>query len=303
MNTSTVLSLLSFAGIVAIILLLWRIKNSVDRDNGIETDQLTSALSQTFENLDFNDKVTRVEKHAEEMQELHTNLERMLQHPQQRGEFGEQQLELLLADHLPDDMYGIRERVVGNKTPDAHIRSSEGKICIDSKFPLKNYERYANAVDKREREKHKQKFRKDVEKQLEKIESDYVRPEEGTTRFAFAFVPSESVYYHLVSEQYDLLREYTEKGVQVVSPLTFGHKLELIKAGVHAQKLSEQAEEIREKLDRLRTRFEDFEEEWTTLQTHMQNAKSKEEDVSREYDRLRKEFESIENLSSTRSDN
>jgi len=297
MDTLTILSLLSLVGIVAVILFLWSIKKSLDEDDGVETDQLSSAISQSFEDLEFNNKVALIEQHAEEMQELHSDLEQMLQNPQKRGAFGERQLELVLNDHLPEDMYGIREKVVGNKTPDAYIKSPEGKICIDSKFPLDNYEKYANAEDENERQKYKRKFRRNVEDQLEKIESDYVRPEEGTTRFAFAFIPSESVYYHLITEEHSLLREYTQKGVQVVSPLTFGQKLELIKAGVHAQKLSEQAAEIKNHLDGLQEGFEGFENEWGTLQNHIRKAKNKEEEVDREFKNLRDEFERIESLS------
>jgi DNA recombination protein RmuC len=294
----TLLPALTLVGVVIAVVLLWRIYNSLDEDDGVETDQLTSALAQTFEDLEFQNKVSRIQQHAESMEELHTDIERMLQNPRERGEFGEKQLDVLLGEHLPPDMYGTQEQVVGNKVPDAHIKTPEGTVCIDSKFPLDNYEKYAKSEDEGERQEYQKQFAKDVEKQLKKIESDYVRPEEGTTRFAFAFIPSEGVYYHLITEEYDMLREYTKRGVQVVSPLTFGHKLELIKAGVQARKLSEQAQEINKRLDGIRAGFEELEDEWGTLQRHIRNAKNKADDVDSEYQRLRDEFNRIEGLSS-----
>ena len=279
-------------GVLVLVLGLRSDVRSRDGD-GVDTDQLSAAISETWRDLDFDRAVTEVESHAREMRDLHGDIESMLRSPQERGEFGEQQLDVLLADHLPPEMYGIRKQVVAGKTPDAHITSASGTICIDSKFPLDNYERAIHA-DGEERDRHRRQFRRDVEKQLSKIESDYVQPAEGTADFAFAFIPSESVYYHLITEEYDLLRDYTKRGVQVVSPLTFGHKLELIKADVQARKLSEQAEDIQQRLERLSARFDDVEDEWSTLHTHVKNAEQKAEDVNREYGRLRNEFDRID---------
>lgn len=279
--------------LVVVLLMLVQIRRAVTRD-AVDTDQLTAALSTTLSDLGFAESVSRIEDRAAEIETVHQDLERLLRAPRERGEFGEQQLGVILEDHLPPDMYGIRSRVVGNKTPDAHIRTAEGIVCIDSKFSLEAYERALEADDPEMQARHERDFRDQVADSLAKIESDYVRPEEGTTDFAFAFIPSESVYYHLITEEYDLLREATRRGVQVVSPLTLGHKLELIKAGVQARKLSEEAEEILEHLDRLDGRFATLEDEWSTLQTHVRNADAKAEDVDRELTRVRDAFDRIE---------
>ncbi|MFB6070669.1 MAG: DNA recombination protein RmuC [Halanaeroarchaeum sp.] len=279
--------------LLAVLWVLLQVLREV-RGEDVTTDQLTAAVSASLSDLQFAESVSRIEDRAETLQEVHTDLERLLRVPRERGAFGEEQLEIILEDHLPPEAYGIRERVVGNKTPDAHVRTPEGIVAIDSKFSLDAYERAMEADDPDERARHERTFRDQVEGQLEKIATDYVRPEQGTTDFAFAFVPSESVYYHLVSEEYDLLREYTSRGVQVVSPLTLGHKLELIKAGVQAQQLSEEAEAVLERLDRLRSHFEAFEDEWSTLATHVRNAHNKADDVDREFGRLRDEFDRIE---------
>lgn len=98
----------------------------------------------------------------------------------------------------------------------------------------------------------------------------------------------------LISAEYDLLRRYTKRGVQVVSPLTFGHKLELIKADVQARKLSEEADAIRRELEQLEGRFDVVEEKWETLYRHLSNAKNKADDVNRRYEDLRNAFDRIE---------
>jgi DNA recombination protein RmuC len=135
---------------------------------------------------------------------------------------------------------------------------------------------------------------RNVESHLAKVAEDYVRPDKGSAEFAFVYIPSESVYYFLVHEGYDLLRTYARRGVQTVSPLTLSHKLELIKAGLHAQRLSENALKVRQDLWDLGRRFALVDEAWRVLyRTHVHNLAAKAEDVDRAYDGLRDLFQRI----------
>jgi DNA recombination protein RmuC len=274
--------------------LLVALRRQVSDAGEVDSATLSAALSRTWRAEGFDQALADVERHADQLESLHTDIAGMLRSPQARGQFGEVQLETLLSDHLPPEMYGIRESVVEGKTPDAHIRSTAGTICIDAKFPLEQYQRAMQAETDAARDRHHDQFATDVERQLEKIATDYVRPDAGTAEFTFAFIPSEGVYYHLLTEEYDLLRSFTKRGVQVVSPLTFGGKLELIKADVQAKRLSEQAEAIRERLQHLRQRFERLDDEWETLRRHVRNAASKADDVERTDDAVRDEFQRSE---------
>ncbi len=290
-------------GLLFVIALLFQVRRAVaETETGVETDQLTAALSQSLSSMDFGETVTRIEDRAGQIEGLHEDFDRLLRAPRERGEFGEAQLEVMLSDHLHPGMYGIREQVVGSKTPDAHVETPDGIVAIDSKFPLDRYEQFLDAEDPAARAEHKRVFRNAVEEQLAKIERDYVRPEAGTTDFAFAYIPSESVYYHLITEEYDLLREYTKRGVQVVSPLTLGHKLELLKTGAQARKLSEEAEAVLGHLTELGARFEAVEDEWTTLDRHIDNAGKKADDVDRRLSGLRDAFDRIDRPSGDLSD-
>ena len=266
-------------------------------DEAVDETALRSSMGEAIADLGLDGTASRIELHAEEMKAFHSDVERLLRTPQARGGFGELQLETILADALPEDMYGVREAAVGGKVPDAHVRTPEGVVCIDSKFPLEAFERHVDAADEAEAARHARAFASGVEDQLEKIRADYVRPEDGTAEFAFAFIPSERVYYHLLTEEYDLLRAYAADGVQVVSPLTLTGKLDLIRAGVHARRLSERAEDVQAQLQRLARRFDDFEDEWGTFRRHLQNAKNRADDADAEFGRLRAEFDRIEGLS------
>jgi uncharacterized protein (DUF3084 family) len=75
------------------------------------------------------------------------------------------------------------------------------------------------------------------------------------------------------------------------------HKIELIKAGVQARKLSEQAEKIQKDILKLGRRFTKIEGLWSTLfETHMKNLRGKAEDFDSEWKQLKDEFKRIEML-------
>jgi len=260
----------------------------------VEAGDIEAAVSGTWVKLGLGDKITALEGYAKEIRDSYRSFEQMLRVPKERAALGEIALEVILEDQLPGDMYGIRSEVFDGKRPDAWVRSTVGIICIDAKFPLDNFAKMAAAEDLREREAYKKQFLKDVQGHLEKIANDYVRPGEGSADFAFAYLPSESVYHFLVSEAFDLLRSYAKRGVQVVSPLTFSQRIELIKAGVHAKKLSEEARKVQQDLQKLSRAFDRVDRAWQTFySTHLRNAHNKAAEVEDAYRKLREEFERI----------
>jgi len=172
-------------------------------------------------------------------------------------------------------------------------------MCIDSKFPLDNYVKMVEEEDIKEKERFKRQFLRDVRRHLDKICSDYICPEKGSAEFAFAYIPSEGVYYFLVSENEacQMLREYTKKGVQVVSPLTLSHKVQLIRTGLLAEKLSEEAERVRNDILKLSRCFEDIDDMWRVFyENHLRNAVNKADQLGQAYKKLRDEFHRISEL-------
>ena len=284
--------------LVVVVILLLGLIVLVYRRGGIESKDIEPAISKVWRESGLDEKVGQLTAHARDIRDTHTSIEQMLRVPKERASLGELSLETILSDQLAPDMFGMRVRVLDGKSPDAHIRSTVGLICIDSKFPLDNYRGMVEAPGSRDAESSKRQFIKDVRGHLDKVCDDYVCPEKGSAEFAFAYIPSEGVYYFLVSEAYDMLREYTKRGVQVVSPLTLSHKVELIKTGVHARKLSEEAERVKNDIAKLSHRFEDVDRAWNVLyQTHLRNASNKADELDQAYTKLRNEFDRIASLS------
>lgn len=284
--------------IAVVIVLLFVLIYLVLKRGRVETKDIESAISSIWIRSGLDERIGELTTYAQDIRDDYRSLEQMLRVPVERASLGEIALERILSDQLPPDMFGIRKRILDGKVPDAHIRSTVGAICIDSKFPLDNYRKMMEAEKSEDKEKLKKQFLRDVKGHLNKVADDYVCPGSGSADFAFAFIPSESVYYFLVTEAYDTLRSYTSRGVQAVSPLTLSHKIELIKAGVYARKLTEQAEKIRNDIIRLSQRFSEVDKNWQVFYgTHLRNAERKADELDRSYQRLREEFDKISRLS------
>ena len=284
--------------LIIVIILLITLIFLISKRGEIEPTIIESAISRVWKESGLDQRVGEITTHAQDMRESHRSIEQMLRVPKERASFGEISLETILSDQLPPDMFGIRKKILDGKIPDSYIKSTVGLICIDSKFPLDNYEKMIEAVEVKEKEGLKKQFIRDVQGHLDKISADYVCPEKGSAEFAFAYIPSEGVYYFLLTEAYNMLREFTKKGVQLVSPLTISQKIELIKTGVHAKKLSEEAELVNNNIIKLSHQFEDIDKIWKLFyESHFRNAEKKAGELDQAYKKLRDEFNRISKLS------
>lgn len=286
--------LLAIAVIVLVLLVFYLVRQG----KKVEGWDVELAVSRVWKDSRLEEKLGELTSHARDIRNSHTSIEQMLRVPKERASLGEIGLEVILADQLPPDMFGIRSRVFDGKVPDASINSSVGLICIDSKFPLDNYIKIQESNGSSDGAAVKTQFMRDVRGHLDKVATDYVCPEKGSAAFAFAYIPSEGVYYFLVCEAYPMLREYARKGVQLVSPLTLSHKIELIKTGVHARKLSDNAAKVEEDILRLSNHFRELDATWKIFYgTHWKNAANKADELDQAYRKLREEFDRIANLS------
>jgi len=148
-------------------------------------------------------------------------------------------------------------------------------------------------TDEAQRKRFSTSFRNDVKIHIEKIQTNYVKPEEGTTPFAFGFIPSEAVYQYLTECEMTLVAEASAEGVLLVSPATLAINLNLLTVGLKATEISEKAEQIQKNLGKLSTSLKEVETSWNTLYTHIKNAYSKAGEVNEKHSRLRVTFEQI----------
>jgi hypothetical protein len=75
------------------------------------------------------------------------------------------------------------------------------------------------------------------------------------------------------------------------------HKLELLKLGIKALQLNENAQEVLKALQALARRFDSVEEAWRVFYTtHLRNLDKKAGEIDEAYRKLRKEFQRIETV-------
>ena len=113
-------------------------------------------------------------------------LEKILSNQKQRGILGEIQLENLLSNVLPPELFQM-EYHFNNGEMNAIVRVGDFIIPIDAKFSLDNYNRMIESEDKSEIEMLKNPL-KMILKKLMKLQNIFVASEK-TTDYAYMFIP------------------------------------------------------------------------------------------------------------------
>jgi len=189
---------------------------------------------------------------AEQLQ----NLQDILKNPKQRGILGEYYLETVLKNVLPPGMYQMQYPFKNGEIVDAAVFVSDKIVPIDSKFSLDNYNRLVHASDA-ERPVFEKAFVSDLKMRITET-AKYIRPEENTMDFAFMFIPSEGIYYDLLTNQVgggedeNLIQRAAGKyKVIIVSPTSFLAYLQTVMQGLKALKIEEKAVEIQQRVGEL----------------------------------------------------
>jgi len=199
---------------------------------------------------------------AEQLQ----NLQDILKNPKQRGVLGEYYLETVLKNVLPPGMYQMQYPFKNGEIVDAVVFVSNKIVPIDSKFSLENYNRLVHASET-ERSAFEKAFVNDLKMRIQET-AKYIRPEENTMDFAFMFIPSEGIYYDLLTNQVgggedeNLIQRAAGKyKVIIVSPTSFLAYLQTVMQGLKALKIEEKAVEIQQRVGELGKHigaYEDF---------------------------------------------
>lgn len=183
-------------------------------------------------------------------------LQKVLTNPKQRGNVGEIHLETILSNILPPGVFQMQYGFKNGETVDAAVFVDKFIVPVDSKFSLENYNRLMDEKDEAGRLRLSAEFKKDVKKRIDET-AKYIRPQEGTTEFAFMFIPSEAIYYDLLVNKVGEagtnsrnLIEYAsrERKVIIASPTTFLAYLQTVLQGLRSLKIEEQAKEIQQRV-------------------------------------------------------
>jgi DNA recombination protein RmuC len=257
-----------------------------------KVDRRLESASETTSKI--HERLGKVDEATTQMLERAKDLARLeqaLRPPKARGGFGELLLENLLRDRLPPSAYEIQYTFDSGERVDAIVRA-ERTIPVDSKFPLDNYLRLAEAESDDERTLAERQFARDVKQHIDAIASKYIRPDEGTYDFAFMYIPVEAVYYELACGKTGALLTYAhERRVFPVSPTTFTAYLQVIALGLRGMQIEEHAHEVMAYVAELQRDFDRFSDDFDKIGTHIGHAQSKYHEAGKRLDRLETKLE------------
>jgi DNA recombination protein RmuC len=235
-------------------------------------------------------KVQEIGRSIREFQEF-------LRSPKLRGNIGEQVLRDLLEQVLPKQNFSLQYQFSEGQIVDAIVKTNQGIIPIDSKFPMENFRKMMQAESEREKkESFQREFIRDIKRHIDDIAKKYILPQEGTVDFALMYVPSEPIYYEITLHQPEILDYAHSKKVYFVSPNSFYYFLKIVMVGLEGAKIEEGAKKILEGMKAVQQEAIRFEGELSVLLSHIDHAKSASDRTRNRFSRLVEKIERLEEL-------
>ncbi len=257
---------------------------------------MSTELKNTREQINqIQKQLGEVQQAGQQMHQTAEKLENILGGTKSRGIFGETTLERLLEDCLPPSQYEMQYRFRSGEAADAVIRLRDKKLmAIDSKFPLDAYLRLTG-----EGEEARKSFVSAVKLHADSIARKYIVPDENTLDVALMFVPSESVYYELltsIDSKGDALDAYCRnRKIMPVSPNTLYAHLSVIAMGLRGMQIEENAKRLSAELSGMRKQLDTFSEYFEKIGTHLKNANQSYTEAEKRFDKASNTLDNLLN--------
>ena len=235
-------------------------------------EKLNISLSQRL-----NDSFAKIQSSLEhvdmglgEMKALATgvgDLKKMLSNVKTRGVWGEVMLNTLLEQMLSPQQFMAQVQIKNNSKERVDFvvimpgkDDKEVYLPIDSKFPLEDYYKLAEASEKADLEEvdkyHKQLVRR-IKDEAKKINEKYIEVP-TTTDFAVMFLPIEGLYAEVVKDVELLDFIQTNYKIVVCGPTTLAALLNSLQMGFKTMYIEKRSSEIWGILSTFKTEFEKF---------------------------------------------
>ena len=275
------------------------LQNSMSTNSQHLTTTLQSSYKELHERLDRATAViSDLKKEAGVFSEVGRSMKDLqdyLKSPKLRGNIGEQVLKDLVGQMFPKKSLFLQHAFKSGLIVDVAIQTDAGLLPIDSKFPLENFQKMFRSEDEKEKEAFKNLFIRDVKKHIKDISSKYILPSEGTVDFALMYLPSESVYYEVVSLA-DLMDYARDLRVYPVSPTTLYAHLQTILLSFEGKKIESKSKEIYALLRAIAKDYEKLDGNLSTLNRHITNAANQMSDTNQTFAALGQKISSTKTL-------
>ena len=272
-------------------------------------EKVNERIDQNFEktNKTFNnilERLTRIDEAQKKIDSLSTeivSLQSVLTDKKTRGIFGEVNLNYILTSVFGEKkgkVYDIQHLMSNGYIADSIIFAPQplGTICIDSKFPLENYERMTDrSLSSAERELATKMFKADVKKHIDAISSKYIIPGE-TANEAIMFLPAEAIFAEINAYHPELLKYSYEKKVWLTSPTTLMSTLTIIQMILKNIERDKYAQVIHLELSKLSREFMKYRERWDKLTRSIDTVTKDIKDINITTEKITKRFDSMNSV-------
>ena len=269
-----------------------------DRVN-LRLDESLDKTNKTFNNvLERLTKIDEAQKNIDILSKDIVNLQSVLTDKKTRGTFGEVNLNYILTSVFGErkDIYDIQHKLSNGAIADSIIYGADPikNICIDSKFPLENYERMTNReLSKEARTAALKLFEADVKKHINDIADKYIIPDE-TADQAIMFLPAEAVFAELNAYHEDLLKYAYERKVWICGPTTLMSTLSTVAMILKNIERDKYSKVIHQELNKLGVEFGRYKERWDKLSKSIDTVSNEVKDIHTTTDKITKRFASIQ---------
>ncbi len=263
-----------------------------------------------------SDRLEQVHKGLGEMQSLATgvgDLKKVLTNVKSRGGWGEVQLGALLDEMLSPGQYaknvatrpGRRESVeYAIKFPG---RSEDGTPCwlpIDCKFPLEDYRRLQDAIDRADVgmvEQSRKALEDFFKLEARKIRDKYIEPPH-TTDFAILFIPTESLYAEAVSRPGLAESLQRDCRVMLAGPMNLAALLNSLQLGFRTLAIENRSTEVWRVLGAVKTEFGKFGELLAKTKERLDAVGKTLDDASKKSTTIARKLRDVETLPQAEAD-
>lgn len=265
-------------------------------------DKNFERTNKTFSNiLERLSKIDEAQKKIDSLSTEIVSLQGVLTDKKTRGIFGEVNLNYVLSSVFGENnkgIYDLQHTMSNDSIADAILYAPEplGTICIDSKFPLENYQRMTNRkLSPLDREAATKLFKNDVKKHIDAISTKYIIPGE-TTNEAILFLPAEAIFAEINAYHPELIKYSYDKKVWLTSPTTLMSTLTIISMIVKNMERDKYAKVIHEELNRLSVEFNHYRERWSKLNRSIDTVTKDIKDINITTEKITKRFDSINSV-------
>ncbi len=173
-------------------------------------------------------------KITEQLSVSTSDLKKMLDNNQVRGQFGERVAEDLLkmAGFVKGVDYEFNKKQEDSGTrPDFAVFMPDGtRINVDSKFPYSNLQKMVETDDKAMKKKYMVEFEKDVKEKIKQVTTrDYINPMDKTVDFVILFIPNEMIFSYIYEKMPDIVESAMQGRVVLAGPFSFTAILRMVR--------------------------------------------------------------------------